>query len=94
MKSHLLACLLLISLSGCASTTDIAKLDRDTYVVSSSSSSVFISNQDLLTTSAAKARKFCANQNQEMEQVTDRFIEPDRGFGRRQFMFQFRCVDV
>lgn len=93
MKKLLLLALLSIALSGCVSTTQVAQLDRDTYVVSSSSSSAFIDNQSLLTTSAEKARKFCADQNKAMKQETDRFIAPDHGFGRRQFMFHFRCID-
>jgi len=92
MKKLLPLILLSIVLSACVSTTQVAQVDRDTYVVSSSSSSVLINNQTLLTESAATARKFCLEQNKEMVEDKDRFIAPDRGFGRRQFMFQFRCI--
>lgn len=79
-----------VALAGCVSTSKVGVVDRDTYVISSSSTSVLVGNQDLLLDSAEKARLFCDERGKEMVQAADRFIES--GVTRRQIMFYFRCV--
>lgn len=80
-----------IALTGCVSTSEIAKLDRDTYTVASSSTSAFIDNQKLLLESAKKATDYCDKQSKDM--VRDDGLLSHQGLTKRQIMFNFRCVE-
>jgi len=77
--------------AGCVSTSEITQLDRDTYTVAASSTSAFVDNQKLLIESAKTATAYCKQQGKDM--VRDDGMLSHQGFTKRQFMFNFRCVE-
>ncbi|HEY9279513.1 MAG TPA: hypothetical protein VIP51_05505 [Eoetvoesiella sp.] len=78
-------------LSGCMSTSEVQQVDRDTYVVSSSTGAGAIDNQELMIASAQKATEFCAKSGLEM--VRAEGLLSHKGFGKREMMFNFRCIE-
>lgn len=88
--SKLFSLLAVLLFSGCMTTGEVAKLDRDTYVVSTATGNGAYDNQEMLMASAKKATDFCAKQNKDM--LRSDALLSHTGYGNREFMFSFKCV--
>ena len=80
----------LLVLGGCMVTSEVQQVDRDTYVVSTSTGAGGINNQKLMIASATKATEFCAKSGLDM--VRAQSLLSHTGYDGREFMFNFRCV--
>ncbi|MDS1141740.1 hypothetical protein RE432_14965 [Pusillimonas sp. SM2304] len=78
-------------LGGCMSTSEVQRVDRDNYIVSSSAGGNSIDNQELMIASAKKADEFCDSKGMDMLQTEG--LLSHKGFNKREFMFSFRCVE-
>lgn len=93
IASKILTLLVATLLVGCSmmSMSEVAKVDKDSYVVSASAKGRFIDNQELFVASSRKAADFCAEQGLDM--VRDDSLLSHKGINNREFMFNFRCVN-
>ena len=89
MKLYILA--LSLVLSGCASTTGVVPMGKDTYMIAREDNSPAASLGDIKAATIKEAGSFCAGQGKTM-QVTKESDTP-RSFGQfPQTTLQFTCV--
>src|SRR3546814_12405452 len=71
-------------LGGCSSmsTSDVARIDKDSYVVSASARGRFVENQELLVASSQKATEFCAQSGLDM--AREDALLSHKGFNNRE----------